>query len=353
MDKGANEFIVPAMIVPAMLDMAYESVFDIQNTNVRMLKVHGVENIDWKQLRKSQILNVVIDDYIEKIENSVTCGPYAVPDGAGVYWSIPGRPSAAPIQVLRSAGNAAKWCFITPRFARVLILRSPQPLARGLAEFYLAIHDEVVKFSRGESSLIDTIGQKRKIEEDPEERRLRLRREEVEIAKLEIENKKHELENKKHELEFMQESFQWQNNNFALDERDIIFFKDLFRRNSRISNSSSSLLLTNTSSTSSTPTQCISDCTGGELSIHIVAQEMQLNQRDYNSSSVGKILKSLYSQKYNSDPPKRRVLFQGRPILENCYYEKDRSLIENALKTYINKEKGANTHKPTGLNRRI
>ncbi|CAK9081624.1 unnamed protein product, partial [Durusdinium trenchii] len=57
----------------------------------------------------------------------------------------------ATLTLKANYGPATRFPYVTPHFARVLVLRSNTPVGRSMAEFYLAVHDEVLKFLRGEA----------------------------------------------------------------------------------------------------------------------------------------------------------------------------------------------------------
>lgn len=68
-----------------------------------------------------------------------------------------------------------------------------------------------------------------------------------------------------------------------------------------------------------------------EISIPIVAQEMQINVGT-NSGKIGKAMAAKYRARHGKEPPKRRVIFQGRPINENAYFEPDVDLLREAIR---------------------
>ena len=43
----------------------------------------------------------------------------------------------------------------------------------------------------------------------------------------------------------------------------------------------------------------------------------------------------LYRAKHGKEPDKRRVIFKGRPIDENAYFEPDADLMEEAIKEVL------------------
>ena len=56
-EKGRYEFSIPAMLIPAILGMEFESK-DSRHDFIRLfLKTHGKENFDWKKIKKSNFFN--------------------------------------------------------------------------------------------------------------------------------------------------------------------------------------------------------------------------------------------------------------------------------------------------------
>ena len=82
---------------------------------------------------------------------------------------------------------------------------------------------------------------------------------------------------------------------------------------------------------------------GHETGIVVVAAKMGVRVPASMSGSIGKLMKSLYKEKYNlpgdwNNFIKRQTLYQGRPIQENCYYERDEDIIESAIKMKLGLE---------------
>jgi hypothetical protein len=51
-----------------------------------------------------------------------------------------------------------------------------------------------------------------------------------------------------------------------------------------------------------------------------------------NSGKIGKAMAAKYRARHGKEPPKRRVIFQGRPINENAYFEPDVDLLREAIR---------------------
>ena len=104
--------IIPAMLVPAMLGMGYVESNDVENFKNRFLRKYGKEGVNWKFMNKRDLFSA-------SSENKLV-------------YKVPGKPSES-IVVSKSAGNRAKWPFVTPRLAWRLIHESSKPIAKYFA----------------------------------------------------------------------------------------------------------------------------------------------------------------------------------------------------------------------------
>ena len=108
-DEGKDKLSIPAMLIPAMLGMTYKGKHAQKDFKNRFLKLHGVENRDWISYTKKDIFsNRGIFAYSENI----------------LEFKVPGSPDAEPISISKSAGNTKEWPFVTPDFARELLMMS-------------------------------------------------------------------------------------------------------------------------------------------------------------------------------------------------------------------------------------
>lgn len=298
-EKGKNEMTVPAMLVPAMLGMAYETKDNRKDYTRQYLRVHGEEGADWVFRSKTSI-------FFNEGANSLIEIP------------VPGRDSEK-IVFRRDAGNAAKFAFVTPHFARVLMLRSTSQVGRELAEFYLAVHDEVIKFLRGDASKFDTLKRTR-TGDDLED--ISLEREMKRIKIEEASVKVHDLKMKQFssDVELMREMFGW-------DDRDRIYYKDFGKsimnesRASQNGRGAPLALLVD------------DDPRGGEISIPMICNELGVNPRGKNGQ-IGKCMARLWRAEHPGEKcPKRETLYNGKPYMENTYYRCDYDLLVQAIRT--------------------
>lgn len=89
---------------------------------------------------------------------------------------------------------------------------------------------------------------------------------------------------------------------------------------------------------STTPTHSLGSAERGqETGIVVVSSKIGIRVPQPMSGTVGKRMKALYIKKYSLPVHwnafiKRQTLFNGRPILENVYYERDEDVIEQAIR---------------------
>ena len=139
-EKG--KFVIPAMLIPAMVGNAYESKKDQENFVKRYLKTMGKEGVDWVFFTKRELLQ-------PPSTSEGLCFP--VPGGGGK-------------QLVFSSADAPqkRYPFVTPEFARHLVSSTGQEISRELRSIHFAIHDETVKFLMGRPSQLDGLIQARK-----------------------------------------------------------------------------------------------------------------------------------------------------------------------------------------------
>jgi len=111
----------------------------------------------------------------------------------------------------------------------------------------------------------------------------------------------------------------------GMDERDKIYMKDLQRR----------VLDGLYAPPTTTTTLAIEDSNGGrgrKISFPQVAQKYDLKYKPIMATRIGKLAVKLYRARYNGEnPPKRRVVFGGRPFNENTYYDQDEDIVRYAI----------------------
>ena len=127
-DEGKDKLSIPAMLIPAMLGMAYIGKDAQKAFKNRFLKLHGVENRDWISYTKKDIFSN---------------GGIVVPPENILEFKVPGSPNAEPISISKSAGNTKEWPFVTPDFARELLMMSTKPVSKDLRKFNSIVHDAV------------------------------------------------------------------------------------------------------------------------------------------------------------------------------------------------------------------
>ena len=112
-----------------------------------------------------------------------------------------------------------------------------------------------------------------------------------------------------------------------MDERDRIYFHDLKRRliDEHV-NANGLKMLTNGEECKQRQ----------EISLVSVGAKYGLRYKHNLQSSIGRLAARLYRVRHdNKSPPKRTVLYGGRPILENAYFEDDEDILRYAIMTYL------------------
>jgi hypothetical protein len=101
------------------------------------------------------------------------------------------------------------------------------------------------------------------------------------------------------------------------DDRDKIFFKDIMRAGYKRKRADDSH-------------------ENREISIPLICAELGLRANG-KESTIGKKLASLWRLKYSKlrseSPPKRETYFRGKPYQENCYYQNDHDIMEQAIRS--------------------
>ena len=89
---------------------------------------------------------------------------------------------------------------------------------------------------------------------------------------------------------------------------------------------------------SSTPTHELDAAQRGkETGIVVVSSKIGVRVPQHLSGKVGKLMRQLYIKKYALPANwnafvKRQTLFNGRPVLEDCHFERDEDIIEQAIR---------------------
>ena len=92
---------------------------------------------------------------------------------------------------------------------------------------------------------------------------------------------------------------------------------------------------------SSTPTHELDAAQRGKATgIVVVSSKIGVRVPQHLSGKVGKLMRQLYIKKYALPANwnafvKRQTLFNGRPVLENCHFERDEDIIERAIRAVV------------------
>ena len=143
-DEGCDDLSIPAMLVPAMLDMGFDGPYGPDNFKRKYLQKFGEEGRDWCMVTKTQFFKNSMSSKTDDIENCISS------DSGDVEYKVPGWPSKSFI-ISKRAGNKASWPFVTPRFARMLLKKPRKQISHNLNDFYDRVHD----FTRSLKQAID------------------------------------------------------------------------------------------------------------------------------------------------------------------------------------------------------
>ena len=105
------------------------------------------------------------------------------------------------------------------------------------------------------------------------------------------------------------------------DERDRLFFIDAARNYIRTNLPLAAGNQLEASGSSSEP-----------ITISGVAEAMGVRLRRGDESGIGRVLARLYRQRHGKDPPKHKQYVDGAVRAVNSYFEKDRALVEEAVR---------------------
>lgn len=159
-----------------------------------------------------------------------------------------------------------------------------------------------------------------RLKED-EQRLLAKRRIETDLAEREERIKRMRTENFKRVLSLLRDD--------EMDDRDRIYMHDLKRRyidqlSGQFMGGNSPFALTSGGDEKVAASR-------EEISIPTVCQKYGYRYNPRTSAMVGRIVARLYRARHGRDPPKRRVIYQGRPIDENAYFSDDEDLLRYAI----------------------
>ena len=109
----SGEFLIPANPFQLRLD---------RGTFERLIRLskHGEEGVNWKFMNKKDLFP------------QTSIGRLEIP--------VPGRPGER-ILISKSAGNRAKWPFVTQRFAHWLLTHTTKRVSQKPIDFYFEVHD--------------------------------------------------------------------------------------------------------------------------------------------------------------------------------------------------------------------
>jgi hypothetical protein len=127
-----------------------------------------------------------------------------------------------------------------------------------------------------------------------------------------------------------------------LDDRDRLYFKDMIMRAGRpgYDFGGSSIVAIAPGDSASVPVpvaEVAAPVAGREISIALVCAELGLHPGS-RSSAIGKRMVQCWRKAHpgRQEPPKRDTLYQGRPYLENAYFQADYEMLADCCREVLN-----------------
>jgi len=294
-DEGKHDFGIPALLVPAMLGMSYKARGDMTHFESRHLEKHGKLGRDWIVMKKTDLFSPI--SIFSKVAKN-----------GAIEFRVPGRPNERII-FRKNAGNAAKFYFVTPHFARTLIFESRTSIRREIGNFYSTVHDEIRKYFNGRPSAFDSISSV----SNSDESSLKRNREEMELQRLQLAFDQQKADWQQAQFNTVLENIRLMKETFGMDERDRIYYKGVTQTHlsrSLVSSSSTALITAGENG----PMLLENDGRGREISIPMVAAELGYRIRD-KSSRIGKKMAEKWRAKHpGEEPPKHEASANGTRI---------------------------------------
>lgn len=132
---------------------------------------------------------------------------------------------------------------------------------------------------------------------------------------LDLEERKIKIEEQN--FDFQVKRFKAIKDEFGMDDRDKLYYKDLFKKSSDPGYAA---------------IQNTEDVRGREISIALVCQEIGINPQGKNPQ-IGRVMAKKWRERFpDNEIPKRDTIFLGRPYKENAYYQCDYDLMEQSIR---------------------
>lgn len=323
---GKNTICIPAMLIPAMLEMEFVGSINQANYRRNHLLVCGAENKDWKMVTKSALFgdffnNVKIYN-IEKTANEVK-------------FQVPGQTDKTLV-MSKDAGNAIRFPFVTPKCAAQLLIghHGHSQISKELARFYIAVHEEVISFLIGKKSMLDNVAQpKNTLEDDVDEDEERLAKR-LRIAELKeklMESEQRLIAKSVEVMRARKEAFDTYKTIIGdtWDDRDAMLMKDTVR----------SCVLSTNSSTTFVDSSIVAITDEPELMLSTVARELGMTANELSAElpELGRRMAKAWAAANpgKTCPRSNRLAPNGAKINPYMYFERDRSMMENVVQSRL------------------
>ena len=159
---GKSNITIPAMLIPGILHMQYESKDDKKNYVRNHLIPHGKEGVDWAYFSRSVVFSQGMKQVHTVNERFGLC---EVREDEIVY-KIPGSNGKTYV-ISKRDDLRTKYPFVTPEHFHLNLLceHGINPVSKSLNKCYMALGEEVIKFTQGKSNAFDMIRDKRKMQQ--------------------------------------------------------------------------------------------------------------------------------------------------------------------------------------------
>jgi len=153
------------------------------------------------------------------------------------------------------------------------------------------------------------------------------------------------LKRKRAELELEERQVALQERKKALKDKDLSFIKNSMELLKMISNGiiderttlQYKELVKNVTFTAQAPTAGGGGAACDGISVSVVAKVMGYNCTEGQGKTIGSILSEKYFSKYGEKPSKHKQEHNGRMIDVNSYTERDRGMMEEVIKEFMNR----------------
>lgn len=146
-DIAPGQLVVPLMSVLGSLGVNMNDRLAQKNFLARVLRTSKYrEDIDWTRFGRA---NLMVDVWIKLEPLGLTLEP-----DQSLRFVVPGKKEKF-FEIKADASPNAQFVFLTPECAQLVSCQTGKQVSAELNQFYIAVHNETLKFCRGQASLLD------------------------------------------------------------------------------------------------------------------------------------------------------------------------------------------------------